>query len=270
MNLGEFTELALLLAGVFSLPILAYSINIDDSNYSNLITNTTSSLYTIEKIIGNDFFEYRYKTEYGEMFVKIGNNEIYSELSKIGGKTSLKANYTCEIARFESPGRTLVKIFTPDYIYSEFKMPGNVLIVNITPFGNITEFKGSGNPEDIRRIYEETEKRLERNLNILKNFTEDVTGNRKVEISYLKCSGSVDEFVEIRNNRLVKVSLYGWKIKDEEGNVKEYEINGVVLSPGESIRLYRNQTDITWNDTGDKAILLDPEGNIVSERSCDE
>ncbi len=269
MNLSEFVELSLILTGILSLPILAYNIDASHGDYSPYVFNTTSSFHSLETFQGESGFEYKYETEHGEISLKIGEGKIEAMLSKIGEVTKLEINYTAEKVEFLSPGVYFVKIRTPEKIYSLLRIPGNEVEVVVTPYGNETKIKGSGDSKRARKEFERVENKINENIDILKNFIEDITGERKVEITYLKCSGSDEEFVEITNNRVIDVSLDGWKIKDVNGTIREYDLHGI-LKAGKSIRLYRNETGITWNDSGDEAILIDKDGEIVSRRLCDE
>lgn len=70
-----------------------------------------------------------------------------------------------------------------------------------------------------------------------------------------------DEWIELVNFSKGMVSLEGWKIMDKSG--KTYVLPKISISPESFIALYKSQTSITLNDTGDILTLLDPEGNIA-------
>ena len=90
---------------------------------------------------------------------------------------------------------------------------------------------------------------------------------------YINLNG---EYVELQNNSNFPHEVEGWRVKDEDGHTYVFEVSDQ-LAPGASIRLYTGiGTDTTtafywnrrapvWNNSGDKASLVDPSGEVVSE-----
>jgi len=86
-----------------------------------------------------------------------------------------------------------------------------------------------------------------------------------------------DEYVIIRNSGSSSVSLKGWKLMDEAGNV--YVFPDVVISAGGEIRVHTGSgsdtsTDLywrsgtpIWNNGGDTAYLYNAEGELVDKYS---
>ena len=78
-----------------------------------------------------------------------------------------------------------------------------------------------------------------------------------------------DEYFIITNFGNRSVNLKGWKLYSHGG--QEYIFPAIELFPGASVSIHSGPgaTGIVWtrkyvwNDEGDKAILYDPEGNVV-------
>jgi hypothetical protein len=82
------------------------------------------------------------------------------------------------------------------------------------------------------------------------------------------------EWVEIVNQGSSVTELADWVLKDESASHRYNYSDQLVMVPGAEIRVYTGcGTDTTtslywcsggaiWNNTGDTAFLLDPNGNI--------
>lgn len=84
------------------------------------------------------------------------------------------------------------------------------------------------------------------------------------------------EWVEISNGDDVAVDLTGWVLKDESASHRYRFPDGFTLNPGATVRVFTGCGQDTadalfwcvsgsavWNNSGDTAFLLDPDGNIV-------
>jgi micrococcal nuclease len=84
------------------------------------------------------------------------------------------------------------------------------------------------------------------------------------------------EWVEISNADDVPVDLTGWVLKDESATHRFSFPDGFSLQPAASVRVYTGcgadsaaalywcvSGSAVWNNSGDTAFLLDPDGNIV-------
>jgi micrococcal nuclease len=91
------------------------------------------------------------------------------------------------------------------------------------------------------------------------------------------------EWAEIRNAGTSGVDLTGWVLKDESSSHRYLFPQQFVLPPNATVRIHSgsgidaaadlywgNATSAVWDNDGDTAFLLDPNGNAVSTRSCRE
>ena len=97
----------------------------------------------------------------------------------------------------------------------------------------------------------------------------DVSFNGKVN------AAEPDEYVEFQNQGSVPQNMAGWKIASVRGG-QTYFFNGPTLQPGQICRLYTNEVHpewcgltwgkatAQWNNTADRANLIDPNGKVVS------
>lgn len=97
----------------------------------------------------------------------------------------------------------------------------------------------------------------------------------KIEISEIcpePASGPSDEFIELFNSGPEAIDLSGWLIDDiESGGSSPHAIaDGTIIRPNEYLAFYNSTTKIAFNDTGDSARLLDPDGNIKASISYDK
>jgi micrococcal nuclease len=89
------------------------------------------------------------------------------------------------------------------------------------------------------------------------------------------------EWAEIRNAGPSSIDLTGWVLKDESASNRYRFPDRFALSPGAAARIHSgsgvdtavdlywgNTESAVWNNDGDTAFLLDPNGNIVSIRPC--
>ncbi|MFJ1924253.1 lamin tail domain-containing protein [Streptomyces sp. NPDC088131] len=84
------------------------------------------------------------------------------------------------------------------------------------------------------------------------------------------------EWVEIHNNTKAKFQLKGYKLKDNTGYT--YTFGSYNVSPGKTVKVhtgkgktspghvYWNRGSYVWNNTGDKARLIKPNGKLLD--SC--
>ena len=85
----------------------------------------------------------------------------------------------------------------------------------------------------------------------------------------------VDEWVEISNLGEAAQDLTGWTLRDEQNHTYTFP-EGFVLMEGVSVLVHTGVGDDTatdlymdlaspiWNNGGDVATLLDPDGNVIS------
>ncbi|AIG98423.1 Intermediate filament tail domain protein [Archaeoglobus fulgidus DSM 8774] len=81
------------------------------------------------------------------------------------------------------------------------------------------------------------------------------------------------KYIVIKNVGTTTVNLKDWKLKDEAGNA--YVFPNFTLEPGQAVTLHTgsgvdNETDLywcsnkpVWDNSGDMAYLLNPEGGVV-------
>ena len=84
------------------------------------------------------------------------------------------------------------------------------------------------------------------------------------------------EWVDIVNAGLTEVSMRGWVLKDESSSHRYFFADDFVIAPQMVVRistgcgpdgdetLFWCNGSAVWNNTGDTAFLLDPNGNIVT------
>lgn len=88
-----------------------------------------------------------------------------------------------------------------------------------------------------------------------------------------------DEWVQITNDGPERVDLDGWRLRDESASNRYDFPAGFGLAPGSTVTVRTgcgsdSATDLhwcasgaaVWNNDGDTAFLLDPAGNIVTQR----
>ncbi|NQU99587.1 MAG: lamin tail domain-containing protein, partial [Parcubacteria group bacterium] len=80
-------------------------------------------------------------------------------------------------------------------------------------------------------------------------------------------SDTVDEgeFIEIYNKGDKDVNLESWQIDDEDGGSSPHTIENKVIKAGEYLVFYRGETKLSLNNSDEKARLIHPDGNVVSE-----
>jgi ribosomal protein L35AE/L33A len=86
-----------------------------------------------------------------------------------------------------------------------------------------------------------------------------------------------NEWVELTNGGAQPQDLTGWSLKDEKNHVYKFP-SGFTLAPGTSVKvrtgigtdsgtdLYWGRKAAVWNNTGDIAYLLDPQGKVQAQR----
>lgn len=88
------------------------------------------------------------------------------------------------------------------------------------------------------------------------------------------------EWVDVRNDGDERLDLSGWRIKDESASHRYTFPGGTTVAPGASLRLHTgcgedtaterywcNTASAVWNNSGDTAFLLDPDGRTVATSS---
>ena len=86
-----------------------------------------------------------------------------------------------------------------------------------------------------------------------------------------------EEWVEIRNAGDETLQLDGWVLKDESASHRFHFPESFAVRPGQTVRIHSgcgldddsslfwcNRGSAIWNNDGDTAFLLDPNGNIVA------
>lgn len=278
MNLGEISQIIFVISSLATIPLISGSINLDNGYASGLALSLNSSFgennyndyYSVKKEFSDEKVVYTYLTPYGKFILSFSPEKFEAEVSRIGRKIKVMHSFSEKVYELWEPEKYLKINQTPFRIESYLKTPYGSVIFISEAGRNSTKFSGYLPKSTLLEMLRESEKTLYEEVELLKNYTEDILGIRKVEISYLHCDGGKEEeYVEITNNRMIPVNLKGYVLKDTEGVTSSYTFEELLLKPGESVRLYSNVTGISWKDNGDTAILLDPEGKIISQRSCD-
>ena len=260
------------------IPLISGNINLDNRYTSGLALslnysfgeNEYNDYYSVKKEFYGEKAVYTYLTPYGKFKFSLSPEKFEAEIFRIGRKVKVTHSFSEKVYELWEPEKYLKINQTPFRIESYLKTPYGSVIFISEAGRNSTQFSGYLPKNTLIEMLRQSEKTLYEEVELLKNYTEDITGIRKVEISYLHCNGGEEEeYVEITNNRMIAVNLKGYVLKDTEGDTGSYTFGDVILRPGESVRVYRNVTGITWNDEGDTAILVSPEGKIISQRSCD-
>jgi uncharacterized membrane protein len=82
-----------------------------------------------------------------------------------------------------------------------------------------------------------------------------------------------DEYVQLRNDSEATVNLSGWTVRDKSDEKSSMTIpDGFELAPGSTIKIFTapghnltfDSKHPIWNNLGDEAVLLNPEGEEVS------
>lgn len=125
-------------------------------------------------------------------------------------------------------------------------------------------------------------------LLLLPSPAQAASGSVHIERIYYNSPGSPDgggnsslngEWVRIRNDRNVRVSLKGWTIRDSAGHT--YTFGAYTLTPGKSVTVHTGRGDNTarhrywgrsayvWNNDADRATLRRGNGEIADRCSYD-
>jgi len=275
MNPAEIIEIAAIIAGLISIPLVAGSISVEEEHkiagslLSGVSPENYSSFYTVKKVMAGNKIKYVYTLPGGVFLVEFYPDGMRMEMKKAGEKVVAEENYSARRWELYLPGKYLEKILTYEQVKTVLKTPYGKIENVVNASGNFTEISGILPEDEMIASLSEMESVLAEKVERMKNYTEEITGAKHVEISYLKCRGNASsEYVELYNPRMISVNLEGWKIRDRNGN--QHEFSPLIIAPGERIRLYYNQTGIHWNDPGDEAYLINPEGRIISARECDD
>lgn len=80
-----------------------------------------------------------------------------------------------------------------------------------------------------------------------------------------------NEYIELINTGSSSVSLYKWKLDDEEGGSSAYTIPAdTTMAGGKTRKFFRSDTKIALNNDADSARLFDPSGKLIDEFIYDE
>jgi len=280
MNFGNITQIAFVISSLIMIPLISGNITLDNRDISGLafslnssfVENNYSDYYSIKKEHLGEKVVYTYLTPYGKFTFSISPEKFEGEVFRIGRKVKVMYSSSEKVYELWEPEKYLKINTTPFRIESYLKTPYGSITFISQDGKNSTQISGYLPKNALIEILRESEQILYQEVELLKISTEEITGVRKVEITYLNCSGSKEkEYVEITNTGIVPVNLRGYVLKDMEGtNTKSYEFEDIILKPGESIKFDSSVTGITWNNKGDTAVLINPLGIIVSQRSCDE
>ncbi len=280
MNGSELVQTAFILAGLLSIPFVAGTFQTSDSELPvsafSLVENSSSlhsSLpYSFEKQVSENKLKYVYKNGFEKIEIMLSPEAIKGILLAPSKKLSFEETYFHKYWKLEKPEAVLEIEQNVTGIYSRLSLPCGKAYARITANGNFSKIRGTCKKDEVFKKVEILENEMKENMKKIMRFIEKVEGIKKVEISYLKCKGGEDkEYIEIRNTGDINIDLKGWKIRDSQGSTSEFVFaNKTILEPGNAIKLYRNITGIIWNDSGDRAILISPSGEIVSTRACDE
>lgn len=82
-------------------------------------------------------------------------------------------------------------------------------------------------------------------------------------------SSGGEEFVELYNEGISSVDLSGWTLRDRGGTAYNF-VSGTSIDPSSYLVVYQSQTHIYQNNDGDSISLLDPNGDLVSEKEYDK
>ncbi|MCX6766602.1 MAG: lamin tail domain-containing protein [Candidatus Moranbacteria bacterium] len=100
--------------------------------------------------------------------------------------------------------------------------------------------------------------------------TENYTSSENIflnEILPNPKDGSDGEYIEIASNAAEPVDLFGWHIKDASKS-KGYQFKEhIILNPGEYLAIYRPDSKIALNNSGESVYLYDPKNKITSSVS---
>jgi hypothetical protein len=277
MNLSEFAQISLLLAGLISIPFLSSSINISDDYKFGLavaLNQTPTKIgeenyYSLKKEFDGEVIRYSYSTPFGKYIIETSPYSLRMKILRIGRKVVVEESYNHTLWELSEPSRHLKILKSASRIETYFQIPGGRMKIIFENGRNTSEFSGAVSQQKILEELKLAEKDLANEVAMARKYTEEIFGLRKVEITYVYCKGNKEtDYIELTNKRLIPVDLTGWKLTDDDEGTKPYELN-VTLNPGESLRLYSNTTNITLG-ADDTVFLIDAHGNTISQRSCDE
>jgi hypothetical protein len=114
-------------------------------------------------------------------------------------------------------------------------------------------------------------------LNISNNTTSNAVANQTINVSITGISYTgTDQSVTIANQGISNLSLTDWKIMNNENQTYSFPV-GFSLKPTAKVRVHTGagkntltdlyNSSLTWNKSGDTAILEDTSGKIVSKYS---
>jgi hypothetical protein len=100
-----------------------------------------------------------------------------------------------------------------------------------------------------------------------------------IQITGMSCRG---EWVDVRNTTSQSRNLQGFRLFDHN-RAHRYDFRSVRVPPGAKVRVwgdgktggpvvrwFTGWDEPVWNNTGDRATLVNPNRDIVSTRSCDD
>lgn len=91
---------------------------------------------------------------------------------------------------------------------------------------------------------------------------------RLSEIFPKPTSTSNDEFIELYNFGETAIRLTDWQLDDDPtGGSQPFVFDEVVIAPKKFLTLYKPDTHLTLNDSGDSVLLIQPNGFVLDEVS---
>jgi hypothetical protein len=114
--------------------------------------------------------------------------------------------------------------------------------------------ESSSNPEDSESEYEDGD--LSEEIDITEIFPNPEGPDQD------------EEWIEITNGGDIEVNLGNWTIDDGEGGSDPYVFpDDTVIQPGETILLYRTETEVALNNSDETVQIIDYIGEIIDEVS---
>jgi hypothetical protein len=278
MNINDLISISVVLTGLIAIPLVASTIEVSDDYKFGLATifgtspeNITSEIPSlISKQVTSEGIKYVYRTPLGEYSILVSPEKIEQTLYRMGEKVYTMQSADMQLWEISSPSESLVINRSRQKIVERYSNINGYFQITVENGFTSTEKSGRASEEELLKNMKKLESKLNATILQMETMKEEIFGLKRVEITYLYCKGGNEtEYVEITNNRLIQVNLTGWTIEDTQGSTRKYTLN-LALKPGETIKLYRNTTTITWNNQANEtAILRDKNGKIISKRKCD-
>ncbi|MFP4038405.1 MAG: lamin tail domain-containing protein [Candidatus Nanohaloarchaea archaeon] len=182
----------------------------------------------------------------------------------------------------QRPGKTVRKLETSTGIYrvveasgkrvEETKLPEGRFVRKVDDGEVVEKFEGV-NRSRADSLRSKLRERYEKRVDAMQTRFSDMNSGVEIDVTVQPDPSVEDgEYVKLRNAGSEEVDLDGWKVEDEASN--SYEFDSKVLEPGESLKLYSNNSDAelnwdagyVWNMDGDTAHIYNDEGVLVEEK----